>query len=89
MMRIALTVALITTLAGCGATRERTTVQRVSVPVTVPCALQRPAKPASLKAQTPGWDTMDVAQKTAAASAWALDLLIWGEQTDAATAGCE
>ncbi len=89
MKRAAVGIALALALAGCGSKviyRER--VQTVNVPVRQPCAGARPAKVASLKARTPDWAAMDVRQKAAATGGWALEQLTYGQNLDAATAGC-
>jgi len=75
-------------LASCGSTVVKDRPVRVEVPVTVPCALERPQKPVPLVEQTPGWDSLDVRQKAAAVGKWALELLTYSEQLEAATAGC-
>lgn len=63
----------------------------VHIPVAQPCALPRPASPASLKQTYPDadWRAMDVRQKAAAVGKWGLDQQAYGRQLDAATGGCE
>lgn len=76
-------------LASCGSTVVKDRPVAVNTPVTVPCALERPQRPVPLVEQTPGWDSMDVRQKSAAVGKWALELLTYSEQLEAATAGCK
>lgn len=64
-------------------------IVEVSVPVTQPCATERPAPVPTLKQAYPDWSTMDVRQKAAAVGKQAMDLRGYGERLDAATGGCE
>lgn len=87
-MRMALILAL-AALSACSprvVTKDRPIT--VKVPVATPCALPRPLQPGSLTSRTPGWDDMDVRQKAAAVGMWGLDWQTYGEQLNAATAGC-
>lgn len=58
----------------------------VNRPVTVPCALERPAKPGPLPTD---WYDRDVRQKAALVGRKAIEWRDYGEALDAATAGCE
>lgn len=60
-----------------------------NVPVTQPCAGERPAPVPTLRQAYPDWSTMDVRQKAAAVGKQALDLRGYGEKLRAATGGCE
>jgi hypothetical protein len=66
----------------------RDRVQTVSIPVAQPCATTRPAHPGTLESRTPDWADLDVRQKAAWVGRHGLDLRTYGEQLDAATAGC-
>lgn len=87
MRMLLLPLALV--LASCGSTVVKDRPVAVNTPVTVPCALERPQKPVPLVEQTPGWDSMDVRQKSAAVGKWALELLTYSEQLEAATSSCQ
>lgn len=87
MRMLLLPLALV--LASCGSTVVKDRPVAVNTPVTVPCALERPQRPVPLVEQTPGWDSLDVRMKAAAVGKWALELLTYSEQLEAATAGCK
>lgn len=57
----------------------------VSVPVSAPCALPRPAKPSPIAGD---WTALDVKQKAAAVGEKAIQWRDYGEALDAATAAC-
>lgn len=85
-MKHAMILALIT-LSACSPKVVRHEVPVVvSRPVTVGCALPRPAKPAPLPDD---WASLDVKQKSAAVGKYALDWRGYGEQLNAATAACK
>ena len=86
MRMLLLPLALV--LASCGSTVVKDRPVLVNVPIPVECALERPQRPAPLAEQTPQWDSMDVRQKAAAVGKWALELVTYSEQLEAATAGC-
>lgn len=81
-------IALLT-LCACGQTTVRDRPVTVKVPVTQPCAGERPASVVPLKDKTPNWDSLDVKQKAALVARQGLELRAYGEALDAATAGCE
>lgn len=88
---LAILAALALSLAGCGPKTYRDRIVTVKTPVSVPCALERPAPVASLKDAYPEvvWASMDTRQKAAAVGKQVLDRQAYGEQLNAATAGCE
>lgn len=55
-------------------------------PVTVPCALERPAKPGPLPSD---WHDRDVRQKAALVGQKAIEWRNHAEALDAATSGCQ
>jgi hypothetical protein len=79
------------TLSACtkSITQDRPIITKM--PVIVPCVVDRPTAPASLKSAYPDeqWAAMDVRQKAAAAGKWGLDQQAYGRRLDASTAGCE
>jgi type IV pilus biogenesis protein CpaD/CtpE len=83
-------LALAIALAGC-ASAPKSVPLVAKVPVPQPCVEgERPKKVVPLK-QDPSdaeWAEMDLKQRTARAGQWALDLLNYAEDLDAATAGC-
>lgn len=87
-MRKILAISFLVLLAACSPTVVKERPVQVKVPVAQPCALQRPERPVELVQQTPHWNAMDVRQKSAALGKWALELLSYSEQLDAATAAC-
>lgn len=82
-------VLMVTACAPKTVYRDR--VVEVSMPVVQPCALNRPTHIPTLQERypDPAWASMDARQKSAAVGKQALDLRGFGEQLDAATAGCE
>ena len=60
----------------------------VKVPISVPCAAERPSPPVPLSRAYPNWPAMDVRQKAAAVGKQALEWQAYGEGLNAATAGC-
>lgn len=89
---VAVMAGVIVLVAGCsGPAVYRDRVVTVKEPVTQPCAGERPNAVPQLRTfyDDAAWQAMDARQKAAAVSKQALDLRTWGEQLDAATAGCE
>ncbi len=79
------------TLTACTKTITQDRLVVTKVPVVVPCVVERPAPPTSLKSAYPDeqWAAMDVRQKAAAVGKWGLDQQAYGRRLDASTAGCE
>lgn len=75
-------------LGMCGQTIYKDRVQIVNVPVSQPCAGDRPAEVVPLKDKTPDWNTLDVRQKAALVGKQGLVRQSYGEQLNAATAAC-
>ena len=75
-------------LAGCGHTVVQDRPVTVKVPVSQPCAATRPTPVVPLKDQPIDWAALDVKQKAALVARQGLDLRTYGEQLNAATAGC-
>lgn len=89
-MKKLLVMAPMLLVASCnGSTVVKDRPVAVNTPVTVPCALERPQRPVPLVEQTPGWDSLDVRQKAAAVGKWALELVTYTEQLEAATSSCQ
>ena len=74
-------------LAGCKTVVQDRPVE-VRVPVSVPCAGERPDKPVPLRDRSPDWDQLDVRQKAAHVARQGLAWQDYAEQLDAATGAC-
>lgn len=90
-MKWALPLALL--LAACGARREQVIVEKpveVKVPVSVPCVVNKPSEPTSLRDRIPRdeWEAMTTDQREKLAQAQALDRKVYGDSLTVATAGC-
>lgn len=89
MRVICTTIAALLCLSACSPRviyKDRPVV--VNVPVVQPCAGVRPTEPIALKDRTPDWDSLDVRQKAALVAKQGLERQAYGEQLNAATAGC-
>lgn len=84
-MRAALILACMALSACAPKVITRDTVQAVKVPVSAPCALAHPEKPAPIVYD----DSMDARQKAAAVGAKAIEWRDYGEALDAATGACK
>lgn len=88
MKRLIIAAALSLAVAGCGRTIATDRPVYVKVPVAQKCVGPAPARPATLEAKTPDWKGMDIRQRVAAVSAWALEWVGYGEKLEVAVAGC-
>lgn len=78
-------------LSACTSTTYRDRVQMVNVPVAQPCltALPAPVAPLGERFSDTAWQSLDVRQKAAAMGAIAVESRTYGEQLEAASAGCK
>lgn len=76
------------TLSACAHPVVKDRPVEVRVPVSQPCAGERPAKPVALKDKVPEWNSLDVRQKAAHVARQGLEWQTYAEQLEAATAGC-
>lgn len=85
--------ALALALPACGPTPSipEVRIETVPVPVAVPCVVNRPGLPATLKQQYPAdkWAAMPTGAKAQAVAAQAGERLNYEGRLEAATAGCK
>jgi hypothetical protein len=87
----ALPLALL--VAGCAGRPEQVIVEKpveVKVPVAVPCVVNKPSEPTSLRDRVPRatWDAMTTDQREKLAQAQAMERKAFGDRLTIATAGC-
>ena len=80
-------------IAGCAHTPEQVIVEKpveVKVPVPVPCVVNKPSEPGSLrdKVDRTTWSYMTTDQREKLVGAQALDRKAYGDALTAETAGC-